>query len=193
MFHLRACVDPQQMYDVIQPVIAQSPFRHMKTPRGFTMAAGITNCGQQGWISDRCGYRYEHIDPETAHPWPAMPPALFNFAQSIAQHCGFGKFEPDACLINRYAPGKGMSAHQDRDEKDFSQPIVSVSLGLPARFFVQGIEGKGRSIPIDLVSGDVVVWGGDSRLFYHGVRALKPGMDPVTGGCRINLTFRKAG
>ncbi len=193
MFHLRNCFDPQQVFDLTQLVVDRSPFRHMQTPRGYTMAAAITNCGVVGWVSDRRGYRYEPIDPETGTAWPEMPPLLFSLAQMAAQRCGFDDFAPDACLINRYAPGKGMSAHQDRDENDFTQPIVSLSLGLPARFFVQGSDGKGRSTPIDLASGDVVVWGGASRLFYHGVRPLKPGIDPVTGSCRINLTFRKAG
>ena len=193
MYHLPAFAQPAQLHDCLQSILAVSPFRFMQTPRGFQMAAEQTNCGALGWITDRRGYRYESLDPLTDVAWPAMPSLFTDLATRAAGVCGFDSFVPDACLINRYAVGKGMSAHRDADEVDFSQPIVSVSLGLPARFFVQGESGKGKSVPLDLVSGDVVVWGGTSRLFYHGVRPLKAGVDSLFGECRVNLTFRKAG
>jgi len=190
MFHLPAFAQPLLLHDPLQSILAVSPFRFMQTPRGFTMAAEQSNCGALGWVTDRRGYRYEPRDPLTDTAWPVMPSLFTSVANEAASVCGFDEFVPDACLINRYAVGKG--AHRDADEVDFSQPIVSVSLGLPARFFVQGEFGKGKSESLDLVSGDVVVWGGASRLFYHGVRPLKAGCDSLFGECRVNLTFRRA-
>ena len=192
MFNLPSFAQPALLHDSLQSILAVSPFRFMQTPRGFQMAAEQSNCGALGWVTDRRGYRYEPFDPLSDAAWPAMPSLFMSLASEAAGVCGFDSFEPDACLINRYAVGKGMSAHRDADEIDFSQPIVSVSLGLPARFFVQGEFGKGKSVSLDLVSGDVVVWGGASRLFYHGVRPLKAGVDSLFGEYRINLTFRRA-
>ena len=186
----RAMAAPAQLQGVINDVLADSPLRHMQTSRGQTMSVAMSNCGSVGWVSDRRGYRYSPDDPLTGKPWPAMPQVLQALATNAAARCGYAHFHPDACLINQYLPGARMGAHQDRDECDFSQPIVSVSLGLPARFFMVGPERKGRSTPIDLESGDVVVFGGPARLFFHGVRPLKPGSDRVFGGQRINLTFR---
>ena len=182
--------------EALQPVLSAvckaSPVRQMLTRRGQTIQVAMTNCGQAGWVSDTSGYRYTAIDPLTNRAWPAMPRAFKNLAQQAAAEAGFSNFEPDACLINRYRPGVQMGAHQDRDEQDFTQPIVSVSLGLPARFFVLGPERRGTSTPIDLSDGDVIVFGGPARLFYHGVRKLKPNQDRIWGPYRWNLTFRKA-
>jgi alkylated DNA repair protein (DNA oxidative demethylase) len=105
---------------------------------------------------------------------------------------GFAKFTPDVCLINRYEPGTRLSLHQDRDEHDYRQPIISVSLGIPAVFLFGGAERSDRPRRILVENGDVAVWGGPARLFYHGVAPLKAGFDPLLGNCRINLTFRKA-
>ncbi len=164
----------------------------MTTPRGFLIGVAMSNCGECGWVSDRKGYRYSDIDPESNEPWPAMPDCFVELARQAASLCGFAAFAPDVCLINRYEVGKGMGAHQDKDEAMFDQPIVSVSLGLPARFFMIGPERRGRSTPIDLCDGDVVVFGGQARLHYHGVRPLKPGEHPRHGPVRWNLTFRRA-
>lgn len=169
-----------------------APLRHMVTRSGKSMSVAMTNCGSAGWVSDRGGYRYQAHDPLSGQSWPAMPDCFSELATSAAKLAGYPDFAPDACLINRYEPGSQMTAHQDRNEADFSQPIVSVSLGLPARFFVQGPERKGKSKSVDLVSGDVVVWGGRSRLYFHGVRRLKPGSHPVFNAARYNLTFRRA-
>ena len=174
-------------------VTAGAPFRYMVTPRGFTMSVSMTNCGGLGGLSDRKDYRYSPIDPETGQPWPAMPPSFLNLARIAASQAGFKGFAPDACLINRYVPGAKLSLHQDRDEADFTQPIVSVSLGLPAVFLFGGIERADKVERIQLEHGDVVVWGGPDRLRYHGIMPLKEGHHPALGPCRINLTFRKAG
>jgi len=152
----------------------------------------MTNCGQAGWITDRKGYRYSALDPTTNLPWPAMPGAFADIATTAADHAGFPGFHPDACLINRYEPGARMTLHQDKNEIDFNAPIVSVSLGLPAVFLFGGPNRADKAQRIPLRSGDVVVWGGPSRLFFHGINPLKDGEHPLTGRCRFNLTFRVA-
>ncbi|HTF97029.1 MAG TPA: DNA oxidative demethylase AlkB [Cellvibrio sp.] len=169
-----------------------SPFRHMTTPGGFTMSVGLTNCGQLGWTSDRRGYRYSSIDPVTGNPWPAMPKEFLALAKSAANEAGFVNFVPDACLINRYAPGTKLSLHQDKDEQDLGAPIVSVSLGIPAVFQFGGFERDAPKIKVPLFHGDVVVWGGVDRLRFHGILPLKPNSHSMLGEQRINLTFRKA-
>jgi DNA oxidative demethylase len=176
----------------IGSVAAVAPFRHMKTPRGLTVKAAMTNCGEVGWISDRTGYRYSAIDPLTGLPWPAIHPSLMTLAAQVASDAGYAGFVPDVCLINRYDVGSGMGAHRDEDEQDFGAPIVSISLGLPARFFFGGLERGGPTMAVPLAHGDVLVWGGPDRLRYHGVRPLKPGRHPLTDSFRFNLTFRKA-
>jgi alkylated DNA repair protein (DNA oxidative demethylase) len=169
-----------------------SPFRHMITPSGFRMSIAITNCGKAGWISDRKGYRYAEVDPETGQNWPPMPALFSELSTHAAAAGGFPKFVSDSCLINRYEPGARLTLHQDRNELDFEQPIVSISLGLPATFLFGGSTRKERPKRYLLESGDVVVWGGPARLAFHGVAALKEGISDLTGACRINLTFRKA-
>jgi DNA oxidative demethylase len=181
-----------ELIAALRDIVAQAPFRRMITPGGHQMSVAMTNCGDVGWVTDRSGYRYDRIDPETGRQWPAMPPPFVRLAGEAAAASGFANFAADACLINRYAPGARMSLHQDRDEQDFSQPIVSVSLGLPAVFLFGGARRNDRPRRFRLESGDVVVWGGPSRLAYHGIEPLADGDDPLTGRCRINLTFRKA-
>ena len=174
-------------------VVRAAPWRHMVTPGGLRMSVAMSNCGALGWISDRRGYRYSPDDPQGGTPWPALPPAFAQLAREAAAHAGFDSFAPDACLINRYEPGAKLSLHQDRDERDFGQPIVSVSLGLPAVFLFGGLRRTDKQVRVPLAHGDVVAWGGPSRMRYHGVLPLKDGTHPVLGACRINLTFRKAG
>jgi alkylated DNA repair protein (DNA oxidative demethylase) len=165
----------------------------MVTPGGFTMSVAMTNCGALGWVTDLTGYRYDSIDPLTGEPWPPMPASFFKLATLAAGKAGFSNFTPDACLVNRYEPGTRLSLHQDRNERDFRQPIVSVSLGLPASFLFGGLKRAQKTVRIPLIHGDVVVWGGPARLRYHGVSPLKDGEHPLLGCHRINLTFRKAG
>lgn len=176
----------------LRTVSEQSPFRRMMTPGGFPMSVAMTNCGQVGWVTDRKGYRYSPVDPETQRPWPPMPNSFLALAKSAAEETGFPSFTPDGCLMNRYAPGARLSLHQDKDEHDFNQPIVSVSLGLPAVFLWGGDQRTDKTRRIALTHGDVVVWGGPARLRYHGVMPLKEGIHPLLGSYRFNLTFRKA-
>jgi alkylated DNA repair protein (DNA oxidative demethylase) len=173
-------------------VVQAAPFRHMVTPGGHRMSVAMTNCGQAGWVTDRSGYRYDATDPETGKPWPALPPSFLALAQSAADAAGFPGFEPDACLVNRYEPGAKLSLHQDRNERDFAAPIVSVSLGLPATFLFGGPTRTDTALKVPLAHGDVVVWGASARLAFHGVAALKDGLHPALGRMRVNLTFRTA-
>lgn len=176
----------------ISAIEGEAPFRRMLTPGGHQMSVAMTNCGNAGWVTDRSGYRYDGADPKSGKPWPAMPPVFRELAESAAGEAGFAGFAPDACLINRYEPGAKMSLHQDRDEKDLAAPIVSVSLGLPAIFLFGGPRRSDKTQRYRLAHGDVVVWGGPSRLFFHGVAALADGEHPLLGRQRINLTFRRA-
>jgi alkylated DNA repair protein (DNA oxidative demethylase) len=173
-------------------IAEQAPFRHMVTPGGHPMSVAMTNCGSLGWVTDRTGYRYDAHDPETAKPWPAMPAPFRELARQAADRAGFGGFTPDACLVNRYQPGAKMSLHQDRDEGDFGAPIVSVSLGLPAIFLFGGPKRSNKPRRFRLEHGDVVVWGGPARLYFHGIAPLADGEHALIGRQRINLTFRKA-
>jgi alkylated DNA repair protein (DNA oxidative demethylase) len=176
----------------VEGLVNQAPLRFMTTPGGYRMSVAMTNCGEAGWVTDRSGYRYDAIDPLTGHPWPAMPSVFGDLACAAAATAGFRDFSPDACLINRYEPGARLSLHQDRNERDFAAPIVSVSLGLPAVFLFGGTQRSARPRRALLQHGDVVVWGGPARLNFHGVMPLKEGLHSLLGRCRVNLTFRKA-
>jgi alkylated DNA repair protein (DNA oxidative demethylase) len=177
----------------LERVTSRAPFRHMVTPGGFRMSVAMTNCGALGWVTDRTGYRYDPIDPLSGRRWPRMPHVFLRLAREASARAGFDGFVPDACLINRYDPGARLSLHQDRNERDFEQPIVSVSLGIPATFLFGGLRRGDKTSRLRLTHGDVVVWGGPARLRYHGVLALKEGQHPSVGRRRFNLTFRKAG
>jgi DNA oxidative demethylase len=188
-----AVLDETALLAGMEEVIVRAPFRHMVTPGGFVMSVAMTNCGSLGWVTDRTGYRYDAIDPMSGRPWPPMPEPFLTLAASAAAQTGFPDYRPDACLINRYELGAKLSLHQDKDEQDFDQPVVSVSLGIPAVFLFGGLSRADKTLRIPVMHGDVVVWGGPARLRYHGVMPLKPGLHPLVGDCRINLTFRKAG
>ncbi|HSD37275.1 MAG TPA: DNA oxidative demethylase AlkB [Rhodocyclaceae bacterium] len=187
-----ALADETALITAIDAVIARAAFRHMETPGGYRMSVAMSCCGAWGWVTDSTGYRYQDTDPQTGLAWPEMPEALHALAERAAASAGFAGFKPDACLINRYEPGARMSLHQDKDERDYSAPIVSVSLGLPAIFQFGGMARSDRALRVPLVHGDVVVWGAEARLRYHGVMPLKAGMHALLGAQRINLTFRKA-
>jgi alkylated DNA repair protein (DNA oxidative demethylase) len=174
-------------------IAERSPFRNMVTPGGYRMSVAMTNCGPLGWVTDRSGYRYDAIDPEMNRPWPMMPLPFRKLAVAAGEEAGFSNFVPDACLINRYEPGARLSLHQDKNEHDLTQPVVSVSLGLPATFLFGGLERAERTQRIQIVHGDVIVWGGPARLRYHGIVPLPDGEHLRTGRVRYNLTFRKAG
>lgn len=179
------------LIEAVHAAVARAPFRHLVTPGGHRMSVAMTNCGAVGWVSDRSGYRYDAIDPDSGRPWPPMPAAFAQVAEQAAKRAGFAGFHPEACLINRYEPGAKLSLHQDKDELDFNAPIVSVSLGLPAIFLFGGLNRSDKTAPYRLTHGDVVVWGGPARLAYHGVMPLADGEHPLLGRQRINLTFRK--
>jgi len=188
-----ALPDEAAHLDALIRVTASAPFRHMVTPGGFRMSVAMTNCGSLGWITDRTGYRYDAVDPDSGQTWPDMPASFLTLAKTAAAEAGFRGFVPDACLINRYETGARLSLHQDRNERDFSAPIVSVSLGVPAVFLFGGLKRADKTRRVPVMHGDVIVWGGPARLRYHGVMPLKEGHHPLLGGYRVNLTFRKAG
>ena len=182
-----------EMLPALDAIVLAAPLRHMATPGGLRMSVAMSNCGPLGWVTDGRGYRYARLDPASGLPWPAMPPVFLRLAQEAALAAAYPGFLPDACLVNRYAPGARMALHQDRDECDFNAPIVSVSLGLPATFLFGGAARADKAARIALLHGDVVVWGGVDRLRFHGVAALKEGEHAQLGAQRINLTLRKAG
>ena len=189
-FLLPAFIDTAALLVQIDLIAAQAAFRHMQVGGGKRMSVAMTNCGPWGWTSSSSGYRYSQTDPLTDRPWPAMPDSFMALAQKAAATAGFKHFEPDACLVNRYASGASLGIHQDRDEQDLGQPIVSVSIGAAATFQVGGLKRSEPLRALPLHDGDVLVWGGPSRLRFHGVKALKT----TAGGpdTRHNLTFRKA-
>jgi alkylated DNA repair protein (DNA oxidative demethylase) len=180
-----------ELIAALRNIVAQAPFRHMVTPGAHSMSVAMTNCGSKGWVTDRRGYRYDAVDPETGQPWPGMPACFRDLARRAAEAAGFDGFAPDACLVNRYRPDAKLSLHQDRDELDLAAPIVSVSLGLPAIFLFGGLKRGDRPKRYRLEHGDVAVWGGAARLAFHGVAPLADGEHPLFGRQRINLTFRK--
>lgn len=183
----------EQLLPALESILLAAPLRHMMTPGGFSMSVGTSSCGALGWITDRTGYRYSSVDPLSGLPWPALPPVFAELAHSAAARAGFPGFDADSCLINRYVPGAKMSLHQDKDEKAYAAPIVSLSLGLPAMFLFGGFNRSDKSQRIALLHGDMVIWGGVDRLRFHGVLPIKQGRHPRLGEQRINLTFRVAG
>ena len=188
----RGALDEHAYFDGIAAIVKAAPFRSMMTPGGRPMSVAMSNCGALGWISDAAGYRYSALDPDSGRPWPAIPTAWQADAARLAHGSGFADFRPDACLINRYAVGARMTAHQYRNEADFTQPIVSLSLGLPATFAFHGASRSGRATTVELTSGDALVWGGEARLFFHAVRPVRAGTHPLAGAFRYNITLRRA-
>ena len=182
----------EQLLEQIEAIASAAPFRHLVTPGGRRMSVAMTNAGNLGWVSDRKGYRYSAIDPESGRAWPPMPVLFSQLARDAAAGAGFEDFSPEACLINRYEAGARLSLHQDRDERHLDQPIVSVSLGVDATFLWGGLRRTDRPRRIELTHGDVVVWGGPARLTFHGIDTLAKQKHPVTGTIRYNLTFRRA-
>lgn len=188
----RARARSEELLTLVEQVAAENPFRHRITPGGHRMSVAMTNCGDSGWTTDSRGYQHSEQDNLSGQRWPAMPPLFRQLAVTCAREAGFNGFNPDACLLNRYQPGAKLTLHQDKDERDLRQPIISVSLGLPAIFLFGGFERGDACQRVLLEHGDVVVWGGPSRLRYHGILPLKPGIHPLAGAFRFNLTFRRA-
>lgn len=187
-----ARADERALTAAIEAIAALAPFRRMATPGGRTMSVAMTNCGAFGWITDARGYRYEAADPTTGRTWPPIPMVFAHVAAAAAAAAGYPRFDPNACLVNRYEPGARMTLHRDENERDIAQPIVSVSLGLPAVFLFGGLLRTDGVQRIEVRHGDVVVWGGPSRLAFHGVLPVRDGVHPLVGRCRLNLTFRRA-
>ncbi|QBJ77159.1 DNA oxidative demethylase AlkB [Aquitalea sp. USM4] len=180
------------IWQAVEDVLRQAPLRQMQTPGGHTMSVAMSNCGELGWVSDRHGYRYSRLDPQSGRPWPAMPEVLQELARIWAAAAGFDNFVSNACLINCYQAGSKMSLHQDRDERDFAHPILTLSLGLPARFMLGGLQRKDPYRKLLLQHGDVLVFGGPARLCFHGIMPLADGEHALLGKRRISLTFRRA-
>lgn len=176
----------------LDAIVQAAPLQQMVTPGGHTMQVRTTSCGTWGWTSAETGYRYARLNPLTGQPWPAMPDAFARLAHDAAALAGFAGFAPDACLVNRYAPGTRLSLHQDRHERDLRQPVVSVSWGVPAVFLFGGLQRSDRALRLTLQHGDVLVWGGPARLRFHGVMPIAPAHHPAFGADRVNLTFRRA-
>jgi DNA oxidative demethylase len=188
--------DDRELLAAVDAIRRVLPFRHVTTPSGLPMSVMNTACGSHPRANPNVGFRYESLSSggpaDLFRPArPPMPRVFIEFAIHAASLAGFYHFRPDSCLINRYQAGNKLGLHQDRHECDYAQPIVSVSLGLPAIFLLGGLERTDPARRILLEHGDVVVWGGPSRMRFHGVLPLKPGIDPLTGVYRLNLTFRK--
>ena len=180
----------EALVEAIRAVVSESPLFVPRMPRtGTPMSVRMTNCGALGWVTDRArGYRYQPTHPETGRPWPPIPAALTDLWQVLAPEAP----PPEACLVNFYAPEARMSLHQDRDEQDFSAPVLSVSLGDDCLYRLGGLERNSPTRSFRLQSGDVFVLGGAGRLMFHGVDRIYPGTsDLLKNGGRINLTLRR--
>ena len=190
VYLLRNFSSHADLIEAVKQVVAAAPFRFMHTPGGKRLNISMTNCGDLGWISEPTGYRYASKDPTSSQPWPAMPDTFKQLAYSAAAQAQFDNFQPNACLINHYQPGRELTAHQDKNEPDLSQPIVSVSLGMSARFQIYGDSRNNKPLEIELYDGDVMVWGRTARLIYHGVKTNRSIPHAELGLHRINLTMR---
>ena len=177
------------LVEVLRAAVSQAPLFIPLMPRtGRPFSVRMTNLGPLGWVSDRNGYRYQPNHPETGQPWPAMPEALLDVWRKVANYAAL----PQACLVNFYQGGAKMGLHQDKDEEDFSAPVVSISLGDTALFRFGGTERGGKTSTLKLASGDVLVMGGKSRLCFHGIDRVYSGTSTLLKeGGRINLTMRR--
>ncbi|MDE2445721.1 MAG: alpha-ketoglutarate-dependent dioxygenase AlkB [Alphaproteobacteria bacterium] len=179
----------ETLVEGLREAVKQAPLFVPLMPRtGRPFSVRMTNLGVLGWVSDRAGYRYQATHPETGKPWPPMPEALLEVWHKVSSFAG----EPEACLVNFYQGGAKMGLHQDKDEEDFSAPVVSISLGDTALFRFGGTERGGKTATLKLASGDVVVMGGKSRLCFHGIDRVYSGTSTLLKeGGRINLTLRR--
>jgi alkylated DNA repair protein (DNA oxidative demethylase) len=191
--HLPEYMDrPRQeaLIDTVRAIVAEAPLYIPAMPgTGKPMSVRMTNCGSLGWMTDKAGgYRYQPTHPATGRPWPAIPQDLLALWNDIAGYA----LPPEACLINFYSDDAKMGLHQDRDEKDFGAPVVSVSLGNTCLFRVGGTRRTDRTLSFKLSSGDIVVLGGEGRLCFHGVDRIYPSTSTLLkNGGRINLTLRR--
>ncbi len=174
-------------FAAVQTILAAAPLHHATTPSGLPMSVMVSDCG----TPEAFQRRWDPQNPRVRRMWPQMPRVLYDFAIRCAVRSGFPLFRPDTCHINRYQAGTKLGLHQDRHECDMTQPIVSISLGLECVFLLGGLQRTDKTKHILLEHGDVIVWGGPSRMRFHGVQPLKPGHHSLTGPYRYNLTFRK--
>ncbi|WP_084365961.1 alpha-ketoglutarate-dependent dioxygenase AlkB [Rhizobium sp. RU36D] len=180
----------ERLVDQVRDVVTVAPLYVPVMPKtGAPMSVRMTNCGPLGWVTDKDrGYRYQATHPLTGKPWPDIPSEIGAIWDAVADYCK----PPEACLVNFYGEDAKMGLHQDRDEQDFSAPVVSISLGDTCLFRVGGLHRKDPTRSFRLESGDVLVLGGESRLRFHGVDRLYPGSSTLLRqGGRINLTLRR--
>lgn len=193
LFYVPGYLDPAAQAGLLgdlRAILTAAPlFQPVMPKTGTPLSVRMTNCGRLGWLSDReGGYRYEPRHPVTGSPWPAMPPLVLKAWRELAGYDG----DAEACLVNYYAPGSRMGLHQDRDENDFSAPVVSLSLGDSCLFRFGGTSRRGPTQSFKLHSGDAMVLGGPSRLAFHGVDRLLAGSSTLLAeGGRFNLTLRR--
>jgi alkylated DNA repair protein (DNA oxidative demethylase) len=173
----------------LRALIAEAPLFTPVMPRsGRPFSVRMTNCGPLGWVSDREGYRYQSRHPVTGRPWPAIPSEIAAIWAELLPDAP----APEACLVNHYAAGTKMGLHQDRDERAFDFPVLSISLGDEARFRLGGTNRNAPTRAFMLRSGDVFIFGGPSRLAFHGVDRIFPGSSALLAeGGRFNLTLRR--
>jgi alkylated DNA repair protein (DNA oxidative demethylase) len=186
---MRSLALPQDVdfFAAVETILTAAPLHHATTPSGLAMGVMVSDCG----MPEAFRRRWDPQNSSVRRLWPTMPRVLLEFAIRCAVRSGFPQFRPDSCHINRYQAGTKLGLHQDRHECDMSQPIVSISLGLECIFLLGGLQRTDPARRILLEHGDVIVWGGPSRMRFHGVSPLKPGLHPLTGPYRYNLTFRK--
>ncbi len=180
----------ETLLDTVRAVIEAAPLYTPTMPgSGKPMSVRMTNAGALGWVTDKeRGYRYQAAHPETGEPWPLIPKLLLHVWDEVAGY----ESKPEACLVNYYAGEAKMGLHQDKDEGDFSAPVLSVSLGDTAIFRVGGTSRKDPTRKFELKSGDVIVLGGEDRLAFHGIDRVLPGTsDLLREGGRFNLTLRR--
>jgi alkylated DNA repair protein (DNA oxidative demethylase) len=181
--------EQQGLLEDIRAVVVQAPLYRPEMPRsGKPFSVRMTNCGELGWVADKAGYRYQDQHPVTGAPWPPIPQRLLKLWDDLT---GYPR-PPQACLVNFYDTGARMGLHQDRDENDFSAPVLSISLGDACLFRIGGTERRQPTRSFRLESGDVVILGGESRLAFHGVDRIYPTTSTLLrDGGRINLTLRR--
>jgi alkylated DNA repair protein (DNA oxidative demethylase) len=186
---MRSLALPQdaEFFAAIETILAAAPLHHASTPGGLPMGVMVSDCG----TPEAFRRRWDPANQAVKRLWPPIPRVLYDFALRCAVRSGFPLFRPDSCHINRYEAGIKLGLHQDRHECDRSQPVVSISLGLECVFQLGGLERTDPTKRILLEHGDAIVWGGPSRMRFHGVLPLKQGHHPLTGRYRYNLTFRK--
>ncbi len=189
-------LDPKTQHELAAAVVeidAQAPFCRPQTRGRGIFSAAITNCGAAGWWSDQRGYRYLATQPDSDRPWPEIPRVFREAVKAAVAGTPWSEFEPDVCLINFYGPGAKMGLHQDKDERDFTQPIITICLGDAADFLVGGPKRADKAAAFQVESGDVLLMGPPSRMLFHGVRKVYAGTSPIMGVTgRYSLTFRKA-